>query len=74
MLFLTTAEGVARRLLVLTELDMHELCLREQRGGRVPVGIEFILAEIPAELRERLRTARASASREVSPFANDEVT
>jgi hypothetical protein len=68
MLFLTmvTAE---RRLMVLTEPDMFEVCLKEQRGGRVPAGIEFHLVALPAELAGNLRTAREQASREVRPVS-----
>jgi hypothetical protein len=67
MLFLTMAEGVTRRLLVLTERDMHEVCAKELSGGRVPAGIEILLADIPADLRERLDRARQVASQEVDP-------
>jgi hypothetical protein len=68
MLFLMMA-SVERRLMVLTERDMYELCLREQRAGRTPSGIEFVHAVIPPDLDDRLRTAREWASREVSPRA-----
>ena len=63
MLFLVMAQA-QRRLIVLTEADMHELCTKEQAGGRVPVGIEFHLAELPPELAHKLRQARAKAPRE----------
>ncbi len=53
-----------RRLMVLTEADMHALCLKEQEGGRVPAGIEFHLVTLPPELDAKLRKARQEASRE----------
>ncbi len=66
MLFLTMA-GAKRRIVVLTEKDMYARCLAEVERGRVPPEIEFALAAIPDELRARLKKARDSASREVSP-------
>lgn len=66
MLFLLLAE-VKRRLLVLTEPDMYEFWMKERKGDRVPTQVEFVLANIPAELALRLRTAKADASAEVSP-------
>jgi hypothetical protein len=39
-----------RRLMILREPDMYEVCLKEVQGGRVPAGIEFHLAELPSEL------------------------
>jgi hypothetical protein len=66
-LFLMMAE-VARRVLLFTEADMYELCKKERQNGRLPASIEFALvADLPAELRERLSEARKVASREVSP-------
>jgi hypothetical protein len=70
MLFLLLAQ-VERRLIVLTEPDMYEQCLKEVQGGRVPPSIEFFHAEIPDELKIRLRKARRIASREVSPHQGD---
>lgn len=66
MLFLLLA-GVERRLVVLTEPDMFDVCQKEIASGRVPSSIEFFLTEIPVALRERLTSARAAASKEVSP-------
>ena len=63
-LLLTKAE---RRMIVLTERDMHQLFLREIEGGRVPSSIEFLLAELPEELARKLQASRTLASREVSP-------
>ena len=67
MLFLLMAEQPSKRLMILTEESMHALCLKEVSGGRVPRGIEFILAKIPSELEGRLIESRQKASREVSP-------
>jgi hypothetical protein len=66
MLFLHLAVGLTRKLLILTEPDMHQVCLKERSGGRAPLDIEFHHAPIPAELRGRLSLARAAASREVT--------
>jgi hypothetical protein len=66
MLFLTMADA-KRRLVVLTEKDMFDKCLAEVAGGRVPPEIEFALAEIPDELREKLKKARKASSDEVQP-------
>jgi hypothetical protein len=64
--FLLLADA-QRKLVVLTEKDMYEQCLKEREGGRVPAQIEFVLAEVPDGLRERLSTARGAASREARP-------
>lgn len=73
MLFLLMAETPSQRYVVLTEKSMYDACLKEKTGGRVPVGIEFCLAEIPNELELRLIKARAVASREVSPGLIEEL-
>ena len=65
MLFLTLVEA-NHRLLILSERDMFELCEKEAAGGRVPPEIKFECAEIPDLLRERLVSARAKASSEVT--------
>jgi hypothetical protein len=66
MLFLIMVNA-ERRLMVLTEPDMYELCLKEQNGGRVPTGIEFHLVALPLELKNKLVKAREAASLEVRP-------
>ncbi len=55
--------------LVFTERDMFELCQKEAQNGRLPSSLQFLLAEIPADLEARLRVARLASSREVSPGA-----
>lgn len=67
MLYLESALGVRRRVLVLTEPCMYGKCLREREHGRVPLDIEFMLAELPADLHELLTRSREQASREVRP-------
>jgi len=67
MLFLYLAVGLARRLLIVIDKEMHETCLKERSGGRSPKEIEFLLATIPHELHARLVKAREIASREVTP-------
>lgn len=61
MLFLTMVE-TKRRVVVLTEQDMYEQCLKEKAGGRVPPEIEFAFAALPEELNARLIAARQNAS------------
>jgi hypothetical protein len=67
MLFLLLAKEPEKRIIVLTESDMYDVCLKEKVGGRVPQEIEFVLAELPDDLRKRLTQAREKASKEVSP-------
>jgi len=55
---------VERRLVILTEKDMYERCKQDAQAGRVPVSIEFMHAEIPAELEAKLRDSRGRASDE----------
>jgi len=66
MLFLMMAQ-VARRVLVLTERDMYERCVRERGNGRVPTSVEIVHAPLPAALNDRLTAARDASSSEVSP-------
>jgi len=66
MYFLLLAEA-ERRIVVLTEKDMYERCMKEVEGGRVPDSIEFVHAEIPTELNAKLRIARKIASDETGP-------
>jgi hypothetical protein len=67
IMFLLLAD-VHRRLVVLTEPDMYLLCQDEVARGRMPKDIEFLLADLPQELRRRLQVAREVASREVTPI------
>lgn len=66
ILFLTMAEA-KQRIMVLTEQDMHAICTKELKNGRIPKGIEFVLAELPPDLAERCRLAREQCSIEVRP-------
>lgn len=66
MLFLLLA-APQRALMVLTEKDMYDLCLREREGGRVPQSIEFVHSPLPSELATRLVAAKKKSSDEVSP-------
>ena len=66
MLFLIMAKA-QKRMIVLTERDMYQLCQKEKSDGRVPLSIEFVHAELPDDLAIRLRGAKETASREVSP-------
>lgn len=58
-----------RRIVVLTEKDMLDLCTKEKASGCVPASIEFALAHIPEGFADRLRNARSVASKEVLPWA-----
>lgn len=68
MLFLTMVDA-DRKCIIFTEPDMHALCTRERELGRVPEGIELLLATLPAELHRRLDEAKLASSREVRPSA-----
>ena len=57
-----------RKVMVLCEADMYELCKVEQARGRIPLEIELCHATLPVELTERLVTARKIGSDEVSPL------
>jgi len=60
-LLLSNAE---KRVIVFTQPDMNEQFERELKAGRVPRDIEYLLADIPDELKERLEAARRKASEE----------
>lgn len=66
MMFLLMAQAT-KRLIVLTEKDMYELCRKEKLNGRVPEEIDFLLAELPVVLAMALKEAKKKASAEVSP-------
>jgi hypothetical protein len=66
MLFLMLAEKAKRRVMVLTEPDMHEQLKNEAGAGRMPMEIEVVCAEIPAELRSKLDAARKVAVSEMT--------
>lgn len=64
MLFLVLA-APEKALVVLTEQDMHQLCLKEKAGGRVPQNIEFVHAPLPDDLALKLLAARKVSSDEM---------
>ena len=66
MLFLLMVQA-SKKLVVLTEMDMFEICQKEKQNGRVPQEVEFLHAELPVDLAAALREARKKASIEVSP-------
>ena len=69
MFFLLLAKDVQRRLVILTESDMHEEMVKEKdKRGRVPASIELFHANLPSHLVQLLDTAKAVASKEVSPL------
>jgi hypothetical protein len=65
VLFLLMAQA-DKRLIVLTERDMFDFWEAEKRSGRVPLKIEFLRVELPADISESLKEARRIASEEVS--------
>jgi hypothetical protein len=65
MLFLIMVKS-NQKLIILSEKDMLELCLKEKRNGRVPNEIEFLHAEIPETLQQMVREAKKIAAQEVS--------
>ena len=67
MLFLSMVKA-QKRIVILTERDMYELCQREKLDGRAPLSIEFVHVELPHDLSLRLQEAKQAASREVSPM------
>ena len=64
--FLLLAQA-ARRLILLTEPDMHAWWLKEAARGRVPPEIEFRHVPIPDDLDDALSASRRRASQEVTP-------
>jgi hypothetical protein len=67
MLFLLMSDA-PRKVIILCERDMFELCQREHISGRAPKEIEFIHAPLPELLASKLLTARKLGSDEVSPL------
>ena len=63
-LLLATAQ---RKLIVLSEQDMHAWWLKEAARGRVPAEIEFLHVVLPDDLIFSLQASRRRASREVTP-------
>jgi len=66
MLFLLLA-APGRPVMILTESDMYEACLKERASGRVPQEIEFFHAPLPDELATRLKAAKRVSGEEVTP-------
>lgn len=65
-LFLLMAD-LDRRLIICADSQLHDLCLEEISKGRMPRGVEFLHAELPPDLMERLKHARADQADEVTP-------
>jgi len=62
MLALGSAET---KLMILTEMSMHELALKEQSEGRLPLDIKVCLVELPDYLKQKLALSQNEASLEV---------
>jgi hypothetical protein len=69
MLFLTMVTA-KQKLIILSEKDMFEMCLKEKRNGRVPGEIEFEYAEIPESFQRILNDSKKIAAKEVTPGKN----
>jgi hypothetical protein len=67
MLFLLMVQA-EKRLIVLTEMDMFNLCQKEKENGRVPFEIEFVYVVLPDNLAKLLKEAKKIAGKEVSPW------
>ena len=65
--FLLLAGAAEKRVMLLTESDMHEAWLKQIDRGRVPDSVQIRCVEIPNPLREKLRCAQKKASDEVTP-------
>jgi len=61
MLALCSAE---KKLMILTEASMHELAIKEQANGRLPLDIEFHYVELPETLKQKLAISQDEASME----------
>jgi hypothetical protein len=68
VMFLLLA-NVERRIVVLADKAMHDLCMVEFNNGRLPQNVEFHLAEVPDVMLVDLAAARAIAAAEVTPVA-----
>jgi len=66
MLFLLLA-AAKRAVMILTERDMYDLCMKEIESGRAPRNIEFFHAPLPPDLAAKLQIAKRVSSDEVSP-------
>ena len=66
LLFMTLTDA-KQKLVLVTQPDMYELCQIESAAGRVPLDVDFVQVELPEELAEELRKAKARASAEVTP-------
>lgn len=64
------ATDVERRVIVLSDRRMFDICKAEQNAGRFPREIEIIPASLPDEMEEALVKARNIAALEVSPVGS----
>ncbi|MGB8369178.1 MAG: hypothetical protein ACLPYZ_15105 [Limisphaerales bacterium] len=63
ILFLLLCEA-NRRLVLLTDKAMFDLCEQERINGRMPLQVEFIHATLPPDLEEQCKAARQIAAQE----------
>lgn len=66
ILFLLRAHA-DRRMIVLTDRAMYDLCLRQAGAGRMPTEIEFTLVPVPPAMQAQLRRSHEQAALEVTP-------
>ena len=66
ILFLLRAHA-DRRMIVLTDKAMYDLCRRQALAGRMPAEIEFTFVPVPQAMQAQLRRSHEQAAREVTP-------
>jgi len=66
-LYLLYAQGANQRLLIFTEMDMHQFFEKEAKNGRFPKGVKLVHAQLPTVLQQEIEIARRVASEETSP-------
>jgi hypothetical protein len=66
VLFLLRAHA-DRRMIVLTDEAMYDLCRRQILKGRMPAEIEFTFIAVPPVLQAQLRRSHEQAALEVTP-------
>jgi hypothetical protein len=47
-----------KKIVILTEKDMYDKCIKEKYNGKIPREISFYLVTVPAHIRNKLKVAR----------------
>lgn len=66
ILFMLRTEAT-HRFVALTDRAMFELCEKEKRKGRIPQEVDFLLAAVTDEMRDRLDREHEMGAREMGP-------